>query len=96
MRAPAIADARVTLHQLVNAHRQTIRDIDDGKKFWRRGEDCSAEIRKRCEHEIEQCMTVMQALEHMKIGDIKRAADLCAQIQEHMTGGSDERQRGHA
>jgi hypothetical protein len=77
-------NARVTINKLIEIHRQTIKDIDEGKKFWRDGGDASATIKKACEREISQCTIMLDALEHMSAGNIKRAADLCKQIMEHI------------
>ncbi len=73
-----------TVEKLIEVHRQTIADVEAGKKFYRRGDDISREIQKRCEHEIECCQHVLTAIDYMKAGDIKRAADLCSQIQAHL------------
>jgi DNA-binding XRE family transcriptional regulator len=78
------ATAKATIDKLIEVHRQTIADIEAGKEFWRRGENVSDDMRKRCRMEIKACLQVLQALDHMNAGDIKRAADLCSQIQEHL------------
>lgn len=78
------AAAKATIYKLIDVHHQTMKDIRDGKKFWRDGVDVSDEIYKRCEHEIIACGQVLTAIDHMKAGDIKRAADLCSEIQAHL------------
>jgi hypothetical protein len=78
------SDAKRTLENLIRVHQQTIADIDGGKAFYREGQNVSAKIRARCEFEIKQCRIVHEALDSMKEGDIKRAAGLCAQIQENI------------
>lgn len=76
--------AKATISKLIDVHRQTIADVEAGKKFWRRGEDVSDDIRKRCRMEISACEHVLVAMDYMSAGDIKRAADLCSQIKEHL------------
>jgi hypothetical protein len=80
------ADAKRTIEKLIHVHQQTIADIDGGKNFYRGGDNVSDKIRARCEFEIRQCRIVYEALDSMKEGDIKRASDLCAQIQENIFG----------
>jgi hypothetical protein len=76
--------AKTTVSKLIALHSQTIADIENGKKFWKRGEDVTDEMAKRCRIEIMACGHVLEALDHMKAGDIKRAVDLCSQIEEHL------------
>lgn len=76
--------AKKTVEHLISVHSATIREIDLGHIFFKNGEDVSQEIKKRCLHEIEMCRHVLTALDHMKAGDIKRAADLCSEIATHL------------
>lgn len=76
--------AKQTIQQLVNWHHSRIAEIDGGHRYYRRGEDITDQMRKRHEHEIVMCTTVLEAVDHMKAGDVKRAADLCSQIKEHL------------
>lgn len=76
------ASARATIRKLIEVHRRTLKDIDDGKRFHKDGSDITQELRRRVEREIKQCQQVDDALDYMGAGDIRKAADLCGQIQE--------------
>lgn len=78
------ANAKRTVSRLIAVHQQTIKEIDEGKVYWKRGEDVSANIRRRCEYEIKACHQVLEAIETMKAGDVKRAAGLCEQIEANL------------
>lgn len=75
--------AKETIANLIRVHKQTVHEIDEGgKKFWKDGDDITVKIRERCLFEIEQCRMVRDAIDNMAMGDIKRAAALCEQLQE--------------
>lgn len=76
--------SRRTIDTLITWHHARIAEIDEGHRYYRRGEDITAAMRKRHVTEIEMCSSVIHAMEHMSAGDIKRAADLCQQINEHI------------
>jgi hypothetical protein len=78
------ASAQATVRKLIDTHRQTIADIDRGHIFFKNGQDISAAIRKHCVTEIDACEHILVAMDYMKAGDIKRAADLCSQIEAHL------------
>lgn len=77
-------DARRTLEKLIETHRRTVKNIDEGMRFFKHGTDITARLRVRCLFEIEQCRMVDGALDSMKEGDIQRAAALCEKVQEHI------------
>ena len=76
--------ARKTVELLISTHRQTIKDINDGKRFWKRGDDNTAHVKKACEQEITQCYRVLNALDHMDHGSLRKAEQLCREIREHL------------
>lgn len=78
------ASAKSTISNLITVHRMTIADIDQGKRFFKRGRDVTSEVKRRCEFEIEQCRMVYEAVDNMRAGAIARAAELCSRIQEQI------------
>lgn len=78
------ASARKTIDGLVSWHHARIAEIDQGHRYYKRGEDVTDAMRKRHVTEIAMCGEVLKALDYMKAGDIQRAADLCSQIQAHL------------
>lgn len=78
------ASAAETIRKLITVHEATIRDIDEGKQFWKGGVECTAVVRTACEGEIVKLRRVVEALWRMKDGDFKRAADLCNSIEEFL------------
>lgn len=78
------ASARKTIDGLVSWHHARIAEIDNGHRYYKRGEDVTDAMRKRHVTEIAMCGEVLKALDYMKAGDIQRAADLCSQIQAHL------------
>lgn len=78
------ASARKTIDGLVSWHHSRIAEIDNGHRYYKRGEDVTDAMRKRHVMEIAMCGEVLKALDYMKAGDIQRAADLCSQIQAHL------------
>jgi CHAD domain-containing protein len=82
--SPARDSAKRTVQSLIRTHEEALRAIAAGAHYIRHGEDITPGLIHRIQFEIEQCRMVLEALEHMKAGDAKRAADLCEQIQEHI------------
>lgn len=78
------AGARATVRKLLAVHDQTMRDIENGKKFWKGGEDVTSKIYARVREEIKQCRMVDDALDFMSKGELRRAASLCDAITEHL------------
>lgn len=76
--------AKDTVGKLIDWHRGRIAEIDAGHRYFKGGADVTDKMRKRHLTEIDMCTTVLQAVDHMKAGDVKRAADLCSQIKEHL------------
>lgn len=76
--------AKRTIENLIRTHHETLKSIEDGQRFFKRGEDITIALYRRVQFEIEQCVMVREALDRMKAGDIQRAAALCEQIQEHI------------
>ena len=77
-------DVERTVRKLIDLHNQTIKDIDEGKRFWRRGDDITASMRARVVFELEQCKFFLLAMDSMREGDIQKAAALCSRIQERI------------
>jgi len=78
------AAARTTIRRLMAIHQSTLRDIEDGKRFYKGGVDNTDDLKKYVEHEIKQCQMVDDALDYMKAGELKKAAAICDRVTEFL------------
>lgn len=78
-------DARATVAKLIATHRATLHDIlFDGKQFWKDGADITATVKRGALRELDQCRTLLDALDRLDAGDIQEAAALCGRIEERI------------
>lgn len=78
----AVRDAaKVNIDNLIEWHRGRIKEIDAGHQYYKAGVNITTEMRLRHGREISMCEAVKAAMDHMKAGDIQRAAKLCSEIQ---------------
>lgn len=76
--------AKSTVSKLIDWHRGRIAEIDAGHRYFKGGEDVTDNMRKRHLKEIDMCCVVLDAIDTMKTGDVRRAAALCEQIKENL------------